>query len=295
MSLLLKRGKTMSVNNEFDTLKSVIVCSPLFMEISEVINETQKHFIDENINKEVAVEQHNTFVKTMEQHGVEVISLPAVRNFPEQVFTRDIGFTLGNTIFISEMESEIRRGEEEVFKAWLEKQQVKLHEMKGHSIEGGDVIIHGRSIYVGISHRTTREAIDNLQTILPDYEVIPIPFKEKYLHLDCVFNILSPTEALIFPDALDRKEYRMLTSRFDCIEITEQEQFTLGTNVLSIGNKKVFSLPINKGVNSELRARGYEVMEVDISEIIKSGGSFRCCTLPIMREDSYNNESAPAS
>jgi N-dimethylarginine dimethylaminohydrolase len=53
--------------------------------------------------------------------------------------------------------------------------------------------------------------------------------------------------------------------------------------VLCIGNKKILSLPINKQVNQNLRNRGFEVIEVDISEIIKSGGSFRCCTLPILR------------
>jgi N-dimethylarginine dimethylaminohydrolase len=57
----------------------------------------------------------------------------------------------------------------------------------------------------------------------------------------------------------------------------------MGTNVLSIGDRKIISLPVNKNVNKQLRDRGYEVIEVDITEIIKSGGSFRCCTLPILR------------
>jgi N-dimethylarginine dimethylaminohydrolase len=57
----------------------------------------------------------------------------------------------------------------------------------------------------------------------------------------------------------------------------------MGTNVLSIGNKKIISLPVNQDVNSQMRNRGYEVLEVDITEIIKSGGSFRCCTMPILR------------
>ncbi|WP_407407226.1 dimethylarginine dimethylaminohydrolase family protein, partial [Peribacillus sp.] len=105
----------------------------------------------------------------------------------------------------------------------------------------------------------------------------------KYLHLDCIFNILSPTEALVFPDALTKKELDFLGSRYNLIEVNGDEQFTLGTNVLSIGNKKLFSLPCNKKVNKQLRERGYEVIEVDISEIIKSGGSFRCCTMPLLR------------
>ncbi|MER2113457.1 MAG: arginine deiminase family protein, partial [Solibacillus isronensis] len=64
----------------------------------------------------------------------------------------------------------------------------------------------------------------------------------------------------------------------------KEEQFQLGTNVLSIGNKRILSLPVNINVNKQLRDRGFQVIEVDITEIIKSGGSFRCCTLPILRE-----------
>ena len=75
----------------------------------------------------------------------------------------------------------------------------------------------------------------------------------------------------------------MLKKHYDLIEISEQEQFTLGPNVLSIGQKKVISLPINQETNAALTARGYTIIEVDFSEIIKSGGSFRCCTLPIRR------------
>lgn len=74
-----------------------------------------------------------------------------------------------------------------------------------------------------------------------------------------------------------------MKKRYEMIEITDDEQFQLGTNVLSIGNKTVISLPVNRHVNQELRKRGYTVIEIDLSEIIKSGGSFRCCTLPIER------------
>jgi len=70
---------------------------------------------------------------------------------------------------------------------------------------------------------------------------------------------------------------------YDLIDVTEEEQFTLGTNVLSIGQKQIISMPTNQQVNSALRTRGYHVIEVAFDEIIKSGGSFRCCTLPVLR------------
>ncbi|HWO96764.1 MAG TPA: dimethylarginine dimethylaminohydrolase family protein [Bacillus sp. (in: firmicutes)] len=273
-----------SCNSEYDELHTVVLCEPQYMTIREVINETQKHFKDVGIHIAKAMEQHKQFVQTLRNHGINVILLPPLERYPEQVFTRDIGFTLGQTVFVAEMASDIRQGEEGILKEWLEKEHIPFYNLKKDQIEGGDVIIDRNTIYVGVSNRTNEKAIHHLQELLPDYEVISVPFTEKYLHLDCVFNILSPDEALIFPGVIEDEVAALLSSRYDLIEVTEEEQFTLGTNVLSIGHKKVLSLPVNKAVNKQLRARGYEVIEVDITEIIKSGGSFRCCTLPIMRK-----------
>jgi N-dimethylarginine dimethylaminohydrolase len=268
---------------EYDTLKRVILCSPQYMTIRDVINETQKHFQNEGIHIERALEQHEKFVQTLRSHGVEVILLPYHKKYPEQVFTRDIGFTLGETVFVADMASDVRKGEENVLRQWLEDEGFSYYNIVGDHIEGGDVIIDRKTIYVGLSNRTNQKAADHLQRLLSSFEVKAVPFKERYLHLDCVFNVISPELALIYPEALTEEDIKLFGSRYELIEVSKDEQFTLGTNVLSIGNKKILSLPVNKEVNKQLRERGFEVIEVDITEIIKSGGSFRCCTLPILR------------
>jgi N-dimethylarginine dimethylaminohydrolase len=270
--------------SEYDVLKRVILCQPQYMTIRDVINETQKHFKNEGIHIERALEQHGEFVKTLKDHGVEVILLPYHKKYPEQVFTRDIGFTLGQTIFVAKMATDIRVGEEDVLKQWLEDEEISYFNLAEELIEGGDVIIDQETIYVGLSNRTDLKAAEQLQRLLNQFTIIPIPFKEKYLHLDCVFNVISPEVALIYPNALTKEDIDLFSSRYDLIEVSEEEQFQLGTNVLNIGNKQILSLPVNKNVNTQLRNRGFEVIEVDITEIIKSGGSFRCCTLPILRE-----------
>ncbi|PLR81902.1 dimethylarginine dimethylaminohydrolase family protein [Bacillus sp. V33-4] len=272
-------------NSEYDKLHTVILCEPQHMTIREVINETQKHFKNEGIHIELALEQHRDFLIKLEEHGVNVVLLPALRKFPEQVFTRDIGFTIGQTVFVAEMAHDIRKGEEDVLREWLEQEEIPYYHLLGDEIEGGDVVIDRNTVYIGVSNRTNLAAIEHLQSLLTNYEVIAIPFTETYLHLDCVFNIISTEEAIIYPGVIEKEKEELLRSRYDLIEITEEEQFTLGTNVFSIGDKKIFSLPVNKHVNSELRKRGYDVIEVDISEIIKSGGSFRCCTMPLIREE----------
>ncbi|UTR08840.1 dimethylarginine dimethylaminohydrolase family protein [Evansella sp. LMS18] len=284
MSLISKKNQKSYCKSEYDTLQRVILCQPEHMTIREVINDTQKHFKDEGIHLEKAMEQHKEFVKVLKKHGVDVVLLPADENYPEQVFTRDIGFTLGQTIFVAEMAADVRKGEEDFLKKWLEDEEISYYNLIGDKIEGGDVIIDGQTIYVGLSNRTNKAATEHLHTLLPEFEVISVPFTEKYLHLDCVFNVISPTEALIYPGVIDKEKEELLASRYNLIEVSEEEQFTLGTNVLSIGNKKILSLPVNKNVNKQLRDRGYEVIEVDITEIIKSGGSFRCCTMPVLRE-----------
>lgn len=270
---------------EYDRLQKVILCQPQYMTIRDVINETQKHFKDVGIHIEIALKQHNALVQTLREHGIEVILLPYHKKYPEQVFTRDIGFVLGKTIFVADMASDVRDGEDLVLKRWLEDEEISYYSIKGHQIEGGDVIIDRDRVYIGLSNRTNRGAIQHLRDLLSkQFEIITVDFQEKYLHLDCVFNIVSPELALIYPEALRNEDIKMFQRHYELIEVSKEEQFTLGTNVLSIGNKKILSLPVNKKVNEELRKRGFEVIEVDITEIIKSGGSFRCCTLPIKRE-----------
>lgn len=271
--------------SEYDELKRVILCEPQYMSIRDVINDTQKKFKNEGIHIEKAMTQHQNFVNALKNEGIDVVLLPALEKFPEQVFTRDIGFTLGNVIYVADMAAPVRQGEEDILKEWLEENNISYYNMVQDKIEGGDVIIDRKKIFIGISDRTNENAVAHIASLVSHrFEVIPVPFTEKYLHLDCVFNIISPTEALFFPEAFTDKEREILSSHYELIEVSEEEQFTLGTNVFSIGSKKIFSLPVNKNVNQKLRDRGYEIIEVDITEIIKSGGSFRCCTLPLLRE-----------
>ncbi|MGO1060162.1 dimethylarginine dimethylaminohydrolase family protein [Planococcus sp. FY231025] len=284
MSSYAKETPSAWCRSEYDPLQMVLLCPPHYMEIKEVINDVQKKYLKENINVDKALQQHEQFVKALQENGVETALINPSEHFPEQVFTRDIGFTVGDTVFIGEMASDIRQGEEVELQKWLQSQHIRSQQLGSHRVEGGDVIIDQDTIFVGISSRTSRHAIQELRKKLPDFEIVPIAFNEKYLHLDCVFNILSPTEALIFPEALNPETVAMLAERYTLIRVDAKEQFALGTNVLSIGDRRVFSQPQNTNVNQQLERHGFNVIEVDFSEIIKSGGAFRCCTMPLIRK-----------
>ncbi|WP_080875373.1 dimethylarginine dimethylaminohydrolase family protein [Oceanobacillus timonensis] len=272
--------------NEYDPLHQVIVVPPDYMKITTVINETQAYYAKDNININKAMEQHALFIKTLEDHGSKVIVLPPKSDLNEQVFTRDIGFVLHDHFFIATMKRDIRKAESSILKNRLDAGQLNYHTFPGTTIEGGDVIIDNNHIWIGLSQRTEQAAVHYLREQFPHMEVTAIPLQENILHLDCTLNILEDKHALIYLDGISKDAYHLLKKHYTFIEVTREEQFHMAPNVLSIGNKKIISLPENKRVNDILTKLGYHIIEVPFSEIIKSGGSFRCCTLPLFRDHS---------
>lgn len=277
-------NKRVQCETEYNDLKEVLVVKPTFMRITEIINETQKHYESSNINVPLALKQHENFVSVLQENGVKVSELPTDPHLPEQVFTRDIGFTIDDNLFVGSMNERVRQAESNILKTWLTDRDISYQEGLPRSIEGGDVVIDGSTIWVGVSGRTSQRATRELQRRLPHYQIEPLPLDNDILHLDCVFNIISDDTALIYPESFTKDGLRKISARFDTlIEVTKDEQFEMGPNVLSIGNKKIVSLPQNDRLNTILTSNEFRVIPVDFSEIIKSGGSFRCCTLPLVR------------
>ena len=286
----IKTTKQVSCQTEYDKLQTVMVCPPYHMRIDKVINQIQEHYKDKNIDRNKAVRQHREFVRLLKEQGTEVLELPPVPELNEQVFTRDIGFCVGDQLLIAKMDKKIREEETQVLERKLDEQGMSYHHPFQSSIEGGDVIIDKEKIWVGISKRTSMGAVETLRASFPFMEIIPLPIDNGILHLDCAFNVIAPGVAIAYPAAFSEKSYGLLQKHYQLIEISSTEQFFMGTNVLATGEGKVVSLPQNKRINLEMSRMGLEVLEIDLSEIIKSGGSFRCCSLPLYRKDLAGNE-----
>ncbi|MBA4601570.1 dimethylarginine dimethylaminohydrolase family protein [Thermoactinomyces mirandus] len=272
-------------DHEYTPLKEVIMCPPAFFDIKEVINRVQLAHLDEPIDRDKAKSQFYHVVDKLKEYEVQVMLLTPNRQFTDQIFTRDIGFVLGNSLQIAHMKEPIRQGEEKWLEKWLDEKKIPYLKRLDSPIEGGDVLIHGHQLWIGEGDRTTSEAVSSLQNRFPSFEIHSISYPAKYLHLDCILSILSETEAIVYPPAFSSQSYEQIKQNWpDLITVTEEEQFGLAVNILSIGNKTVFSQPRFPRLNDELRRRGYVVEKIDISEIVKSGGAFRCITLPLLRK-----------
>jgi N-dimethylarginine dimethylaminohydrolase len=75
-----------------------------------------------------------------------------------------------------------------------------------------------------------------------------------------------------------------IADQYDLIEVTKAEQQLLATNVLSISPTQVIARTCATRVNTALRQRGLEVIELPFDDPPKTGGSFRCCSLPLWRD-----------
>nr|WGD58753.1 arginine deiminase-related protein [Bacillus subtilis] len=101
--------------------------------------------------------------------------------------------------------------------------------------------------------------------------------------MDCVFNIVSESEALIYPQAIEPDAADMLAKRYDLIEVSEDEQFTLSANVLSIGKKTIISLLTTAMSINSYRKEAITLSKLTCQKLLNQAASFRCCTMPLIR------------
>ena len=282
------------VDSETAPLRSVLVGYPdNFLQVdAEIINESQRQWYDgpDAPTPAAVTEQLNGFIDTLTARGVAVHQPHPLPYLPDQMMTRDIGVVIGDTFVVTTMAAKSRRhewrGYAHLFEHFPEHVKV-LFGPEDLVIEGGDIVVDQGKVFVGIGQRTTLAGAAWLMQLVPGYEIVPVNLNglddgEDVLHLDCSFLPVGDGFALIYPGGM-RDVPAALRESYELIEVSRDEQQMLGTNVLSLSPDCVISRDDSVRINSEMRARGIEVIELPYSEPPKTGGSFRCCTLPLHR------------
>lgn len=281
-----------SVHSETGRLRQVIIgyADNFDLAHAEIINETQKqYYFGQNAPQlEALKDQVAQLVACLEAQGVEVFRPRPLPNVPDQIMTRDIGVTIGNCFVVSRMAYHSRQNEWQGITHLLDQIPHVLFVPEPAVIEGGDIVVDKGRILVGLSQRTNAAGVQWLTQQFPEYEVVPVPLKqiedgENVLHLDCAFVPVGENHALIYPAGF-REIPAVLSQNYHFIEVTRAEQDGLGTNVLSISPTQVISRHRATRINQELEKIGLQVLPLVFDEAPKTGGSFRCASLPLWRE-----------
>lgn len=265
------------MKNGHDRLKSCLLCYPSNYRIT---SKTNKFY--GNVDYALALNQYNSYINYLIENDVKPIFIDITKS-TSQVYTKDIAFVIDDILFISKMSLKEREEEIEPIKNLAINHGLDYYIMQ-NNIEGGDVAVSDEVIFVGLSNRTSIEAVEELKKILIlkgiKKEVIPINFDKNMLHLDCVFSLLGENSAIVSPYVYDKeviKKYRK-----NIIEVTKNDADNLGTNLVYLGDNKLVISNINVG--NKLKELGYDVKVLDYTEIVKGGGSVDCSTLALLRE-----------
>lgn len=279
--------------SETHTLRSVVLGYPdnfhADLTTVEIVNNTQLRCYSDSQTRPTAQRlklEFDVFQQILENHGVTVF-YPKPCSAPDQLTPRDIAFVVDKTLFVAQMAKASRKQEHKGISFLLEEMSQVVSVPETVVIEGGDIIVDNDMVFVGISQRTTMDGYRWLVEQLPAFTIVPVPLKslnngEDCLHLDCVFVPVGTNHALIYPNGIDNKIPAELR-RYKWLEVTKEEQGELATNVLSLSESCVVSRHSAVRANKLLKAIGLEVITLKFDEAPKTGGSFRCCTLPLVR------------
>ena len=220
-----------------------------------------------------AIQQQHAYERCLAELGVRVISLEAEADLPDSVFVQDAAVVLDEVAILASMGAKTRQPEvASVAKALSPYREVKW--LTGAaSLEGGDVMRIGRRLYVGLSGRTNREGIAQLQDILRpfEYEVTPVEVN-ACLHLStgCAYlgrNVVLANRSWLNASRLDGVDF---------LEVPASEPWA--ANVLAVGDHILMSSSFPEP-RELLTREGFRVRSVDISEFEKAEGSFTCLSL----------------
>ncbi len=104
---------------------------------------------------------------------------------------------------------------------------------------------------------------------------------DRFYHLDTALCVLDGSTAMYYPAAFDDAGRAVLASMFpELIEAKDEDAEVLGLNAVSDGRRVVLAAAAT-GLARSLSARGFEVVPMDMSELLKAGGGAKCCTLEL--------------
>lgn len=299
------------VSSETSKLRSVIIGIADSLGEKPVLSDLYDPKSIENLKKGTyptekdMIQELQNFVIILEKYNIKVYRPELIKDY-NQIFSRDIGFVIDNFFFKSNILPK-RANEFNGITSILSKFSYQFVSMPENChIEGGDVLYHTNNIFIGyydkydyknlFTARTNKSAVEFLIDFFPEKKIKAFHLnksltdpKKNILHLDCCLQIVGKNKAIIHPEAFTfKKDYKWLVDFFgskNIFEINAEEMYDMTSNVLSINDHTVVSQPKFNRLNRWLRSHNIFVEEVDLTEVSKQEGLFRCTSLPLLRHD----------
>ena len=264
----------------------IFMVRPSHFAIEYVINPHMEGNIG-SVDKARAMGEWETLVRIYKECGLNVHEIDGEVGLPDMVFCANQSLPYsggkGKEVFMSKMAADQRKQEVKFIRKWYEQSGYEIHDLPDSVVEFegmGDAIWHNgrRLLWGGHGYRSSLEAYE---VISKQWEV-PIVALElhdpAFYHLDTCFCVLDETHVLIYPKAFSENAVEAIHHFFpNVIEAPDYEaRHLFACNATCPDGRNVI---IQRGcaeTNSKLEKAGFNVIEVDTQEFLKSGGSVFC-------------------
>jgi dimethylargininase len=177
-----------------------LTCPP-----SRSLHQGQRTFVPwQQVDADRALEQHAAYCTMLQECGVRVRVLEDEPRFPDGVFLEDTAIVLDELAVVTAMGTETRRGEPQRVEPILREYREVVTIPLPASIEGGDVLVRGKTLFIGISPRTDEAGAHALESIVRPlgYQVVFVPV-HGCLHLKTACCTLPDGRLLVNSSWLD--------------------------------------------------------------------------------------------
>ncbi|WP_272930244.1 dimethylargininase [Clavibacter phaseoli] len=226
------------------------------------------------VDAELADQQWERYVLALEEGGWSTREVPPADDHPDSVFVEDAVLVLGTTAVLLTSGADSRRGERTGVERALEGMDLEVTSIDlPATIDGGDVLEVGRTLYLGSSSRTNAAGVQRLREIARPlgYTVVGVPVT-RTLHLKSQVTALPDGTVIGYEPLVDAP--RLFPS---FLPVPEAE----GTAVVALDDDTLLVSAAAPRTAEVLRGLGYEIVAVDISEFEKLEGCVTCLSVRI--------------
>lgn len=230
------------------------------------------HIERQPIDVELALRQWEGYVEALRANGWETIEVPPAEECPDSVFVEDTVVMYGDLAVISHPGTPSREPETAGTEETLRELGYRIaHITAPGTLDGGDILKHGDTVWVGLTGRTNQAAIDQLAALLSaeGARVVAVPVT-KVLHLKSAVTALPDGTVIGYPPLVDDPD-----GWPSFLPVTEEG----GSHVVVLDPETVLMATSAPDSAAAFEARGLRVVSVDISEFEKMEGCVTCLSV----------------
>ncbi len=223
------------------------------------------------VDVELALGQWDGYVRALTESGWHTVAVPAAADCPDSVFVEDTVVMLGGTAVITRPGADERKPETAGTAETLRGLGYPVMTLERGTLDGGDVLKIGTTVYVGRTRRTDAQGIAALRAVCESlgHRLIAVP-TAKVLHLKSAVTALPDGTVIGYPPLVDDQGF------WPHFRPMPEEA---GSHVVDLGAGRLLmaaSAPRSAQLIADL---GFTPIVVDISEFEKLEGCVTCLSV----------------